>query len=387
VPVLAAVTGLALAGCESDVLIGIEGTINRHPGGIGDGSGGSGGVSGGTGGAAPGNGGSGGSATAQGCHTISTTPGQPNYCGRTTGLAYSPDGQLLASVTENLPYLHIWRLSDGLLLSEPSPDDGSVAVGGAYGVAFSPDGTIIATSGNAPRIHNANGTTTTLSTNTVNLWDAATGALLKTLPTSCGTYASGIDFSHDGTRLVTAGMMGNIEVWSLPAGTRTLSIPFNGSVYTAHFSPDDSRLITAAGLVGTVWNAATGAKIFDIPGLEDEMNEAAFSPDGQRIVATADNGKVKVLDAAGTLLQTLTFKPATTPYFSHAVWIDSARFVIDDWSGAVKEWTADGSGTFVPSRAWAENMQTLGMAVSPDRTTLVVSGSNGFVFLSPQTTP
>jgi WD40 repeat protein len=298
-------------------------------------------------------------------------------------VAYSPDGRLLASVTENTPYLHIWRLSDGALLSEPTTNDGSVENGGAYGVAFSPDGTIIATSGNTPRFIAADGTSQTLSTNTVNLWDAATGALLETLPTTCGSYAAGLGFSHDGTRLVTGGMMGNIEVWSIPAGTRLLSIPFNGSVYTAHFSPDDSRLITASYLTGTVWNAATGAKIFDITGLENEMNEAAFSPDGQMILATADNGKLKVLDAAGTVLQTLTFKPATTPYFSHALWIDAARFVVDDWSGAVEEWTADGTGSFVQSHTWNENAQTLGMAISPDRTTLVVGGNAGFVFLSP----
>jgi len=294
-------------------------------------------------------------------------------------VAYSPDGRLLASVTEKTPYLHIWRLSDGVLLSEPAVNDGSVTNGGAYGVAFSPDGTIVATSGNAPQAPSSS----TASSKTVSLWDVATGALLKMLPTSCGSYASGLGFSHDGTRLVTAGAMGNIEVWSIPAGTRLLTIPFNGSVYTAHFSPDDSQLITASYLIGTVWNAATGAKIFDIPGLENEMNEAAFSPDGQLIVATADNGKVKVLDAAGNLLQTLTFKAATAPYFSHAIWIDSARFVVDDWSGAVEEWAADGPAPFVQSKAWNENMQTLGMAISPDRATLVVGGSTGFVFLSP----
>jgi WD40 repeat protein len=337
----------------------------------------------GSGGAPSGSGGAIGSGSGS-CSTISTAVGLLNPCGRTTGVAYSPDGLLLASVTEGgPPYLHIWRLSDGALVREPTTSDGSVRSGGAYQVAFSPDGKLIATSGNAPTFIAADGTSTMPSTNTANLWDVATGTLVKTLPTACGFYSAGLGFSHDGARLATAGFDGNIEIWSVPGGTRLLSIPYVGSVYTAHFSPDDTRLVTASYLVATVWNATTGAKLLEITGLEDEMNETAYSPDGRMILTTADNGKVKVLDAAGSLLQDLTFKPATSPYFSHAIWIDDARFVVDDWSGAVKEWTADASGTFVESRAFAENMQTLGIAVSPDRTALVVGGSAGFVFLSP----
>lgn len=379
---LAAALSLVVAGCGTDVLIGIQGTIDHHPGssssGGARGTGGTGVTGTGSGGSFSGAGGamaaSGGAMGSGSCSTISTMVGQVNPCGRTTGVAYSPDGLLLASVTETAaPYLHLWRLSDGALVSEPTTNDGS---GSAYGVAFSPNGKIVATSGHAAMPD-------TSATNTVHLWDVATGTLLKTLPTTCGVYSSGIDFSHDGTRLVTAGAAGNIEVWSIPGGTRLLSIPIGGTAYTAHFSPDDMRLVTANYVLATVWNATTGAKVFEIPGLEDEMNETAFSPDGQMILTTADNGAVKVLDAAGTLLQTLTFKPATSPYFSHAVWIDATRFVVDDWSGAVKEFTSDASGTFVQSRAWAEGWQTLGMAVSPDRSTLVVGGDAGFVFLTP----
>lgn len=389
-PVVAAASALVVAACGRDVLIGIA-TVDRNPAGSGGTSGGawssggtgvvvtaSGGTLGGSGGVW---GGSGGIIGTGACPTISTTIGQLNACGRTPGVAYSPDGRFLATATEHVPngaatpFLHIWRLSDGALVREPSPDSSLVYDSGALNVAFSPDGTIVATAGYPPRA--------APFSNTVNLWDTATGALLRTLPTNCGQYAAGLGFSHDGTRLVTAGERGGIEIWSIPGGTRLLSIPFNNTVYTAHFSPDDTRLITASLMIGTVWNAQTGAKIFDIPGLEGEMNAAVFSPNGQTIVSTADEGKVKVLDAAGTLLQTLTFKPATLPYFSSAVWIDDARFVIDDWSGAVQEWAADGSGAFVQSHVWSENTQTMGMAVSPDRTTFVVGGDAGFVFLTP----
>ena len=88
--------------------------------------------------------------TVPSCPTISTTPGTLNPCGCTSGIAYSPDGQLIATATETpKPNIHIWRLSDGALLEDLDGHGGGNAIG-SYSVAFSPDGTTLATAGNAP---------------------------------------------------------------------------------------------------------------------------------------------------------------------------------------------------------------------------------------------
>jgi WD40 repeat protein len=325
-----------------------------------------------------------GSGTGGACSRISTQVGQINGCGRTPEVAVSPDGQLLASVTETqFPQLHVWRLSDGALVTEPTNRQGAFGSSGGLGVAFSPDGKIIAAAGYSPDPAGGYGDGSAGYLNAVSLWDPATGELLRSLPTQCGFYASAVDFSHDGTRLATAGYNGQIEIWKVADGTRLLGLPAPGSIYSAHFSPDDTRLVTASYLVATVWNTETGAKVFDIPGLEDEMNEAAFSPDGKWILTTAANGKVNVFDANGTLVQTVTFNATNPTYFGSAAWIGNDAFVVDDWDGAVKKWKRDASGMFALATGWSEGMQTLGIAVLPDLTRFVVAGSDGFVFLAP----
>jgi WD40 repeat protein len=366
-----------LAGCINRSLVGEifqgSGTGGAPP--TNDGSGGSAFATGGA---------SGGGATTGACLRISTQVGQINGCGRTPHVAVSPDGQLLASVTETqFPQLHVWRLSDGALVTEPTNRQGDFGPPGGLGVAFSPDGKIIAAAGYSPGTVPGGGAGPTDFLPAASLWDAATGDLLRSLPTQCGFYASAVDFSHDGKRLVTAGAQGQIEIWRVADGTRLLAIPASGSIYTAHFSPDDTRLVTASYVVATVWNTETGAKIFDIPGLEDEMNETAFSPDGRWILTTAADGMVNVLDASGALVQTLTFNATNPAYFGSAAWIGNDAFVVDDWDGAVKKWKRDASGMFALATGWSEGMQTLGIAVLPDLTRFVVGGSDGFVFLAP----
>lgn len=70
------------------------------------------------------------------------------------------------------------------------------------------------------------------------------------------------------------------------------------SVWTATYSPDDRRIVTArADKVGEVWDAATGERLVELRGHTDGLNAAMFSPDGQRIVTASDDGTARVWDA------------------------------------------------------------------------------------------
>jgi len=60
---------------------------------------------------------------------------------------------------------------------------------------------------------------------------------------------------------------------------------------------------------------------------------------------------------------------------SHIVWITPDRFVSNDWSGVVNSWTRTSTGIFALSATWNTGGQSLGIAVSPDKTRLAVGGA------------
>ena len=70
-------------------------------------------------------------------------------------------------------------------------------------------------------------------------------------------------------------------------------------VYSAAFSPDGSRIVTASfDKTARIWDAATGKEIAVLRGHEDDVNSAAFSPDGSRIVTASDDKTARIWDAA-----------------------------------------------------------------------------------------
>lgn len=373
---------VAPSACDRDVLVGaVSADLNpgQSPVQVQGGTAGAGGgpvncVPGMGGG---GSGGTGGSAVVTpSCPTIATASGTLNACGRTFEIAYSPDGQLLATATQGPPAnVHMWRLSDGALVREFA-GHGS---GGALSVAFSPDGTILATAGYEEDPCGVPYSTVEDPT-VVKLWEVSTGNFLRTLPATVGFYASSAGFSHDGTRVVTTGYLGPIQVWRVSDGVPLTSIPTTGSFYKARFSPNDARIVAASYVTGGIWNASDGSLVKPIAGLGEDMNDAAFSPDGSQIATTGASGNLQVFDAGGNLLQ--SFHAHDVNYTSRVVWVGNDRLISDDWGGNVKSWTRDASGKFAASGVWSFGSQALGMAVSPDGSRLAVAGDGGFMFLS-----
>ena len=69
-------------------------------------------------------------------------------------------------------------------------------------------------------------------------------------------------------------------------------------VYSASFSPDGSRIVTAGNdKTAKVWDARSGGEALTLKGHTGFVRSAAFSPDGSRIVTGGDDNTAKVWDA------------------------------------------------------------------------------------------
>jgi WD40 repeat protein len=73
----------------------------------------------------------------------------------------------------------------------------------------------------------------------------------------------------------------------------------DGRVYSAAFSPDGSRIITASeDSTVRIWDAATGKETTVLRGHDGRVYSAAFSPEGSRVVTASEDRTVRVWDAA-----------------------------------------------------------------------------------------
>ncbi len=206
-------------------------------------------------------------------------------------LAWSPDGTRIATTwgTE----ARIWDAATGDRLATLSGHEGDDTprltgpVDGVRALAWSPDGTRLATAG---------------SDGTARLWDAATGEELTVFSDHEGEV-TGVAWSPDGTRVATAGRDGTIRLWDAgaaapvpqaaatttaaqagaPAGTAT-PYSWTGGALSIWVTPDEM----------TAFLRDLSLRYHDI-----DPGEAAFTPTGGDLVWTAGDWSITVHAGGG----------------------------------------------------------------------------------------
>jgi WD40 repeat protein len=135
----------------------------------------------------------------------------------------------------------------------------------------------------------------TMSWRTARVWDASNGEPLGP-PVFHDGPVTAVDLSSDGRRLVTASTDMTARVWDVATGVPlTPPLVHDAPLTGAVFSPAADRLVTQSknGLLYE-WNASNGAKIATL----GFGSEAAYSPDGSRIVARSSDTTITIFDAA-----------------------------------------------------------------------------------------
>jgi WD40 repeat protein/tRNA A-37 threonylcarbamoyl transferase component Bud32 len=191
---------------------------------------------------------------------------------------------------------------------------------GVFAAIFSPDGKRLVTIGESsdmtftPTGFRNTSSSTTAEDIAARIWDVATGKELTALRWPKGTVAfvRTAVFSPDGKRILTAGVRtmgtgsGDYRVpWTWDAATGKRLIAFKGheangiSVSSAAFSPDGQLVVsTANDNTARVWDAATGKELAVLRGHTDNVLHGHFSPDGRHVLTVAEDRTARVWDAA-----------------------------------------------------------------------------------------
>lgn len=301
-------------------------------------------------------------------------------------VAFHPDGGRFAS-TEPVEYAEGGRITTGSVIvwdAETLEVIASYRKRGAYGVAYSPDGSMLVGTAVDP----------TRFESDLRRWRSRTLDVIE--PTHApGGFLGGVAVSPDGSTVATGGLEGDVQLWDAESGD-PVGEPVPGQndfVYALAFSPDGSILATSS-FDGTVVfrDPADGSVVGD-PVLKTRVPvyALAFDPSGARLAMGTFDGDLIVLDsesreqelelALDDGVQSVAFSPDGTVLAAGTVagevalleasdgeligdrlpeqrdWVNSLAF--DPDGSSLVAGSEDGSILVLPSIAWTEDIDLL----------------------------
>jgi WD40 repeat protein len=270
-------------------------------------------------------------------------------------IAFSPDGQLIASAASH-GQVRLWNAATGQRVQSLDDPDGSVK----QCVAFSPDGKLLTTH----KGYTGKGDAA--------IWDVATGKILCCLDRKCPGTIYSMDFAPDGRSLVLASNSNDEKaIWFFYSATGQVLRRLEGhgqTVCAAVFSKDGKRLASASkDRTARLWDLTNDKVLRELPHGE-EVVDVALSPDGKHLASKTikavylwdlDSGKeLHRFDRQSAPIRSLAFSPDGKLLASEGIL----------WEVATRK-----------KRCECENNPGYSTAFSPDGKVVATGGFNGLV--------
>lgn len=288
--------------------------------------------------------------------------------GGALGLEFGPDGTLITSGEDGL--VRLWNPDQGTPLGDALP----AHEGAARRVVHQPGGDYLASIGHDGRVL---------------LWDMAADLPAAVELGRHEAIARALAFTPDGARLASADDQGRLMVWDVGTAGETGRLAagpiaaHEREIFDLAYSPD-GRLLVTSSWDGTVrfWDAATLEPLGDpLPTGLTTIRDVAFAPDGLLLAVAGEPETVALIDVTERALSGRLLTNQTPRVDALAFTPDGALLATAGADSTIALWdVASRQGMGLPLDL--HEAEVFALAFSPDGRLLASADLSGEIFLT-----
>jgi WD40 repeat protein len=209
-------------------------------------------------------------------------------CKSITSVAFSPDGRFVVAggygnrglIKEKWDNAWVWEVETGNMINSLAHRSFIKAL------AFSPNSRFLVCVTSTHANHY----------NAISLWDIERGRELRQFGKGLSSDVQSVNFSPDGTRILTADPYGDLQEWNVATGDEVRRFDIGSSASWQAIYSSDERHILSMNRDGFIMliDSNTGQIIKRFDNGDGRPHGIAFSPDGRRAVSATVNGVIRL---------------------------------------------------------------------------------------------